>query len=174
MSLGDASGARTGDEVSDVAAAQWHDAVAGALTAGYRWLCLITAWDASCQTATRGAGRRRGSSDPGAGMEGPRPDMVVSCRLENWRTGRARRLETRIAWDGGYRLSSVRDLVAGAAWYEREIADQFGIVLDGGVPGHLVIRPGRSGTPAAPLRRSVPLPARAPGPPGGRERRGGS
>ncbi|AXE38092.1 NADH-quinone oxidoreductase subunit C [Acidipropionibacterium virtanenii] len=155
------------DEVADVTPQQWRDAVTAAIASGCRWLSLITAWDASCESATRGAGRRgaRGRADA-------RPEMVVCCRLLDREAGRAIRLETRIPWDerDGYRLPSVRDLVAGAAWYEREIADQFGITVDGADPRPPVIHPGRSATPAAPMRRSVELPGRAGGPPGGRER----
>lgn len=156
------------DEVVGVEASRWHDAVAEALGAGYRWLCLITAWDSSGETVTRRGGRRTTGSAHAA--EGPGPDMVVCCRLLDRSTGRAVRLETRVSFDDGYRLSSVRDLLAGAVWYEREVSDQFGISFDGGDPRRLVIHPDRSGTGPAPLRRSVELAARAPGPPGGRER----
>lgn len=55
------------------------------------------------------------------------------------------------------RLDSIRDLYAGAAWHEREAAELFGVVFDGGDAGRLLLASGFTG---APLRKEEVLAAR--------------
>ena len=55
--------------------------------------------------------------EPGA------PELLLACRVPR----------------SAPRLESVRDLFAGAAWHEREAADEFGLELDGGDPRPLLL-----------------------------------
>ena len=54
-------------------------------------------------------------------------------------------------------LASIRDLLAGAAWAERETAELFGVEFVGGERGRLLLGPGFVG---APLRKDEVLAAR--------------
>jgi NADH-quinone oxidoreductase subunit C len=82
--------------------------------------------------------------DPGAA------ELLLGCRVP--RT------------DG--RLASVRDLYAGAAWHEREAAEEFGVAFDGGDRRRLLLDAG-AGTP---LRKDEVLAARTAEPwPGAKE-----
>jgi NADH-quinone oxidoreductase subunit C len=54
-------------------------------------------------------------------------------------------------------LDSLRDLVAGAAWHEREAAEMFGLTFAGGDPRRLLLGPDFEGTP---LRKDAVLGAR--------------
>lgn len=121
----------------DVPADRWHDAVAEAI-ATHPWLAHLTAID-------------------GAGERGQDPDIIVVCRCEN-HDGDDVTVSTRVPRDGGS-LDSVVDVVAGAAWYQREIHESFGVTFVG--PGAdnraLLIRD----APKPPLRKEVVLAQRA-------------
>lgn len=121
----------------DVPADRWHDAVAEAMST-HPWLAHLTAID-------------------GAGERGQDPDIIVVCRCEN-HDGDDVTVSTRVPRDGGS-LDSVVDAVAGAAWYQREIHDSFGVTFVG--PGAdnraLLIRD----APKPPLRKEVVLAQRA-------------
>ena len=124
----------------DVTADRWHDAVAEAMST-HPWLAHLTAID-------------------GAGERGQDPDIIVVCRCEN-HDGDDVTVSTRVPRDGGS-LDSVVDAVAGAAWYQREIHDSFGVTFVG--PGAdnraLLIRD----APKPPLRKEVVLAPRRRGP----------
>jgi NADH-quinone oxidoreductase subunit C len=65
------------------------------------------------------------------------------------------------------RLASVRDVYAGAAWHEREAAEEFGVELVGGDRRHLLLG---AGSPPTPLRKDEVLAARTAEPwPGAKE-----
>jgi NADH-quinone oxidoreductase subunit C len=72
------------------------------------------------------------------------------------RPAETRRLSTEVARDGGT-LDSLRDLVAGAAWHEREAAEMFGLTFTGGDPRRLLLAAEFEG---APLRKDAVLGAR--------------
>ncbi|MDU5843356.1 MAG: NADH-quinone oxidoreductase subunit C, partial [Cutibacterium avidum] len=93
----------------DVTADRWHDAVAEAMST-HPWLAHLTAID-------------------GVGERGQDPDIIVVCRCEN-HDGDDVTVSTRVPRDGGS-LDSVVDAVAGAAWYQREIHDSFGVTFVG-------------------------------------------
>lgn len=134
------------DQVRQVPADQWRDAVRGALQEGYRWFCLLTGAD--------------GIADPGpAGA--PDPAIEVICRLVDPGTGAAVRLLTRVPREpAACRLDSVSDLVAGAGWYQRETRDQFGVIFVGGDPAPLILHREEAGAIPA-LRKEVVLAERA-------------
>ncbi|MGK2351540.1 NADH-quinone oxidoreductase subunit C [Cutibacterium sp. V947] len=121
----------------DVAADTWHDAVAEAI-ATHPWLAHLTAID-------------------GAGERGQDPDIIVVCRCED-HGGEDVTVSTRVPRDGGS-LDSVVDIVAGAAWYQREIHDFFGVTFvgSGADDRALLIHD----APIPPLRKEVVLAQRA-------------
>ncbi len=92
-------------------------------------------------------------------------DLRIVVRLLD-AAGAGVRLETLVPRDGGT-LASVRHVLAGAAWHERDVSDFFGVTFDGGDPRPLLLRPGVVGHP---LRKDVVLAARVTRPwPGGKE-----
>ena len=80
--------------------------------------------------------------------------VVVLRHLE--RPAEIRRLSTEVPRDGGS-LDSLRDLVAGAAWHEREAAEMFGLTFAGGDARRLLLASEFEG---APLRKDAVLGAR--------------
>lgn len=146
------------DVVHRVTAGEWHERVAALVADGFTFLHGIGAVDEL----------------------GREPVIRVSCRL--WRATDAGpldsvRVETTVERgitpaDAG-RLDSVSDLIAGAAWYEREIHDFFGVsfVARPGVPDPGLDRPLLNhNEEIRPLRKDVVLPARVATPwPGAKE-----
>ncbi|GAA1432855.1 hypothetical protein GCM10009616_23420 [Microlunatus lacustris] len=80
--------------------------------------------------------------------------VVVLRHLD--RPAEIRRLSTVVPRDGGT-LDSLRGLVAGAAWHEREAAEMFGLTFAGGDGRRLLLGPEFEG---APLRKDAVLGAR--------------
>ncbi|MDO4413433.1 NADH-quinone oxidoreductase subunit C [Cutibacterium sp.] len=119
----------------DVSADTWHDAVAETV-ASHPWLADLTAID---------------------GVGGHDDDIIVVCRCES-HDGDDVTVSTRVPREGG-RLDSIVDVLAGAAWYQREIHDFFGVTFVG--PGAdnraLLVH----GAPRTPLRKEVVLTQRA-------------
>ena len=132
------------DALRRVEASAWHDAVADALASGAQWFDWLGAVD-----------------------EVGREDAIrVVIRLAPGPDADGVRLETLTPRDGGT-LASVADLVAGASWHEREVADFFGVRFTGGDDRPLLLRPGAVGHP---LRRDAVLAARVVRPwPGAKE-----
>lgn len=87
---------------------------------------------------------------------GRSPHVRVIARLAADPDADGVRLETLLDRDAPT-LDSVADLIAGAAWHEREVADFFGVVFAGGDPRPLLLRDGAVGHP---LRRDAVLAAR--------------
>ncbi|SDT29135.1 Respiratory-chain NADH dehydrogenase, subunit [Friedmanniella luteola] len=81
--------------------------------------------------------------------------VVVVLRALD-RPAETRRLSTEVPRDGGA-LDTLRDLVAGAAWHEREAAEMFGLTFTGGDPRRLLLGAEFAG---APLRKDAVLGAR--------------
>ena len=145
------------DTVHAVDPADWHDRVAALVADGFGFLHSIGAVDEL----------------------GRDPVVRICCRL--WRDdGGAMhgvRVETSVDRGGtpedAGRLASVSDLLAGAAWYEREIHDFFGVrfVPVPGAPDPGLDRPLLNHNPhLRPLRKDVVLPARVGTPwPGAKE-----
>jgi NADH-quinone oxidoreductase subunit C len=80
--------------------------------------------------------------------------VVVLRHLDS--PAETRRLSTAVPRDGGT-LDSLRDLVAGAGWHEREAAEMFGLTFAGGDGRRLLLGPEFEG---APLRKDAVLGAR--------------
>lgn len=80
--------------------------------------------------------------------------VVVLRHLD--RPAEIRRLSTEVPRDGGA-LDSLRELVAGAGWHEREAAEMFGLTFVGGDARRLLLGPEFEG---APLRKDAVLGAR--------------
>ncbi|GAA1843101.1 NADH-quinone oxidoreductase subunit C [Microlunatus capsulatus] len=118
-----------------VPAAGWREAVGAALSEGFTFFEWLGAVD-----------------------EVGRADVlrVVVVLRHPDRPAETRRLGTEVPREGG-RLDSLRDLVAGAGWPEREAAEMFGLTFDGGDPRRLLLGPDFEG---APLRKDAVLGAR--------------
>ena len=146
-----------GDAVHSVDPGTWHDRIAGLLAEGFGFLHSLGAVDDL----------------------GRAPVIRVHCRL--WRADGARiegvRVETAVdrglTPEAAGQLPSVSDLLPGAAWYEREIHDFFGVrfVPRPGAPDPGLDRPLLNHTDRLrPLRKDVVLPARVGTPwPGAKE-----
>ncbi|HEY0240405.1 MAG TPA: NADH-quinone oxidoreductase subunit C [Friedmanniella sp.] len=132
--------------MTDVAAETWHDAVVAAYDDGYDWFDWLGCVDElGVSDELRVVLSLRRLDDPGA------PELLLECRVTR----------------SGARLASVRDVFAGAAWHEREAAEEFGIELVGGDRRHLLLDAGSALTP---LRKDVVLAARTAEPwPGAKE-----
>jgi NADH-quinone oxidoreductase subunit C len=118
--------------VRDVAAADWHAAVAALRDAGASWFDLLTAYD---------------ELDAG---------FAVLLRVAR-PGGDAVLLRTRVPRERPV-LASVADLYPGAAWHEREVREMFGIEVEGLTDQRpLLLGPE---APAYPLRKETPLRAR--------------
>ncbi|QIK71480.1 NADH-quinone oxidoreductase subunit C [Propioniciclava coleopterorum] len=133
------------DAVRRVPPQEWRAAVAAALASGNTWFDWLGATD-----------------------EIGREDAFrVLIRLAPTPDADGVRLETLTAGREDPHLPSLRDLIAGAAWHEREVRDFFGITFDGGDNRPLLLRPDAVGHP---LRRDAVLAARVARPwPGGKE-----
>ncbi|MDO5533727.1 MAG: NADH-quinone oxidoreductase subunit C [Propionibacteriaceae bacterium] len=132
------------DDVQRVEASAWHDAVAAAVASGCGWFDWLGAVD-----------------------EIGRADAIrVVVRLAPGPDADGVRLEALVPREGGA-LASVADVVAGAAWHEREVTEFFGITFAGGDARPLLLRPDAVGHP---LRRDAVLAARVVRPwPGAKE-----
>jgi NADH-quinone oxidoreductase subunit C len=118
-----------------VPAAGWREAVAAALAEGYTFFEWLGAVDE-------------------VGRADVLRVVVVLRHLE--RPAETRRLSTEVPRDGGT-LNSLRGLVAGAAWHEREAAEMFGLTFAGGDGRRLLLAEEFEG---APLRKDAVLGAR--------------
>ena len=118
-----------------VPAANWRDSVGAALADGFTFFEWLGAVD-----------------------EVGRADVlrVVVVLRHPGRPAETRRLSTEVPREGGT-LDSLRDLVAGAGWPEREAAGMFGLTFTGGDPRRLLLSPDFEG---APLRKDAVLGAR--------------
>ena len=131
--------------MADVAPADWHDAVRAARDAGHDWFDWLGCVDeVGVSDELRVVLSLRRLDDPGA------PELLLQCRVP--RTGAS--------------LPSIRDLFAGAAWHEREAAEEFGVELVGGDRRRLLLDAGVE----TPLRKDDVLAARTAEPwPGAKE-----
>lgn len=119
-----------------VPAQEWHQAVLAAREAGLGWFDWLGAVDEVGRAEElRVVLSLRDLDDPGAA------EVLLACRLP--------RAEPR--------LDSIRDLFAGAAWHEREVAELFGVDFLGGDRRRLLLDPAFEGTP---LRKDEVLAAR--------------
>ena len=122
------------DEVRRVAPGRWRAEVAALLASGCTWFDWLGGVD-----------------------EVGREDAIrVVVRLAPHPDTDGVRLEVLVPRDGGT-LASIADLVAGASWHEREVAEFLGIGFAGGDDRPLLLRPGAVGHP---LRRDAVLAAR--------------
>lgn len=130
----------------EVAPEAWYDAVVAAQADGYDWFDWLGCTDEiGVSDELRVVLSLRRFDDPGA------PELLLVCRVP--------RSEPRLA--------SVRDVFAGAAWHEREAAEEFGIELGGGDRRRLLLD-GSFTVP--PLRKDEVLAARTAEPwPGAKE-----
>jgi NADH-quinone oxidoreductase subunit C len=129
----------------DVAAADWHDAVSAAREDGHDWFDWLGCVDEiGVSDELRVVLSVRRLDDPGE------PELLLQCRVPRDEP----------------RLASVRDLYAGAAWHEREAAEEFGVEFVGGDRRRLLLDRGVE----APLRKDDVLAARTAEPwPGAKE-----
>ena len=131
-----------------VRAESWRDDVSQALQEGYTWLYQLTAVD--------GIGGELGSV------------IEILLRLED-SAGRSIVIQTAVPRDRA-ELPAIDDLIAGAAWYQREVHDQFGVVFTAADMTPLLVHPQaladhhqplgeHQSAAAAPLRKDVVLTA---------------
>ena len=102
-----------------VRAESWRDDVSQALQEGYTWLYQLTAID--------GIGGELGSV------------IEILLRLED-SAGRSLVIQTAVPRDRA-ELPAIDDLIAGAAWYQREVHDQFGVVFTAADMTPLLVHP---------------------------------
>ena len=120
----------TGVRVED-----WHAAVLAACGDGYDWFDWLGCTDEiGVSDELRVVLSLRRLDEPGL------PELLLECRVP--------RSEPRLA--------SVRDVYAGAAWHEREAAEEFGVEFVGGDRRRLLL----DGGVTAPLRKDEVLAAR--------------
>ena len=131
--------------MSEVAAEAWHDAVLAAHETGHDWFDWLGCVDEiGVSDELRVVLSLRRLDDPGA------PELLLQCRVP--------RAEARLA--------SVRDVYAGAAWHEREAAEEFGVEFVGGDRRRLLL----DASAGTPLRKDDVLAARTAQPwPGAKE-----
>ena len=131
--------------MTEVPAQEWHDAVLAARADGYNWFDWLGCVDEiGVSDELRVVLSLRRLDDPAA------PELLLACRVPRDEP----------------RLASVRDVFAGAAWHEREAAEEFGVELEGGDRRRLLLDAG-AGTP---LRKDEVLAARTAEPwPGAKE-----
>ncbi len=124
--------------------ADWHDAVAGAVADGYRFLDFLSAVD-----------------------EPPMVRVVLHLVDVDRRPLRHCWLGTVLAESPDPTISTVSDVLPAAAWHERELYEMFGITVSGH-PGlaPLLLPDGFQGRP---LRKGFPLAARSADWPGANE-----
>ena len=131
------------DELREVPAADWVDAVERAVADGYGFADWLGCVDEIGRSA----------------------ELRVVVRLVHLPDLAAVRLSTRVPRDGGA-LPTLRHVLPGLAWHEREARDLFGVRFVGGDERPLFVR----GYGAHPLRKDEVLAARAVTPwPGGKE-----
>jgi NADH-quinone oxidoreductase subunit C len=132
--------------VREVAVEDWHDTVRTARDAGHDWFDWLGCVDEiGVADELRVVLSLRRLDEPGAA------ELLLACRVPR----------------SAARLPSVRDLYAGAAWHEREAAEEFGVEFVGGDRRRLLLDPGSTD---APLRKDEVLAARTAGPwPGAKE-----
>ncbi|MGI3782846.1 MAG: NADH-quinone oxidoreductase subunit C [Janthinobacterium lividum] len=130
----------------EVAAEAWHEAVVAARADGYDWFDWLGCVDEiGVSDELRVVLSLRRLDDPGV------PELLLACRVA--------RSEPRLA--------SIRDLFAGAAWHEREAAEEFGLDVVGGDRRRLLLDVGSAPTP---LRKDEVLATRTAEPwPGAKE-----
>lgn len=136
------------DEVRHVTAETWRQEVARALVDGFTWLDALVGVDA--------IGAAHGPAGDDA-ADDPVPTIEVHLRLED-RQGAGRRLVTAVPRENPV-LPGLSDLIAGLAWWQREVHDEFGVRFEGDDLSPLLIHPGT--TPPHPLRKDVVLAERA-------------
>lgn len=129
----------------DVAAQDWHAAVLAAREDGYGWFDWLGCVDEiGVADELRVVLSLRRLDDASA------PELLLQCRVP--------RSEPQV--------DSVRDVFAGAAWHEREAAEEFGLEVVGGDRRRLLL----DASVEAPLRKDEVLAARTAGPwPGAKE-----
>jgi NADH-quinone oxidoreductase subunit C len=123
-----------------VAPGQWFDAVAALRAEGFTFFEWLGAVDE--------VGRPDG---------GPARLRVVVVLRHLARPAETRRLSTEVDREAPA-LASLTPLFAGASWHEREAAEMFGVVFDGGSARRLLLGPEFEGTP---MRKDEVLGARA-------------
>lgn len=130
----------------EVASDTWHDAVLAAREDGYDWFDWFGCVDEiGVSDEFRVVLSLRRLAEPGA------PELLLECRVPR----------------SAPRLASVRDVYAGAAWHEREAAEEFGVDLVGGDRRRLLLDGEAMPTP---LRKDEVLAARTAEPwPGAKE-----
>lgn len=134
------------EELREVAGHDWTTAVESALAEGYRWFDFLDCVDEigradEFRLVLRLVDREQ------SGLPGITVQTSVSRAAPE--------------------LPTLRHLIAGASWHEREIAEMFGVTFVGGDPANLLLRPGFGGHP---LRKDDVLGARAVRPwPGAKE-----
>lgn len=143
------------DEVREVAAAEWVDAVSAALAEGFTWFDSLHAVD------------EFGRPQPGVDEH-----FRVLCRLVRWgEEGPAcLQLHTHVP-RGNPALDSLGEIIPGATWHEREAHDFFGITFTGGDDRPLLLHQAEGvAEPLRPLRKDAVLAARVTRPwPGARD-----
>jgi NADH-quinone oxidoreductase subunit C len=129
----------------EVAAEVWHDAVDAARADGYDWFDWLGCTDEiGVSDELRVVLSLRRLDEPGL------PELLLQCRVPR----------------ADPRLASVRDVYAGAAWHEREAAEEFGVDFVGGDRRRLLL----DEAVTAPLRKDEVLAARTAEPwPGAKE-----
>lgn len=145
-----------GEQVRDVAAADWHEEVAAAVAAGFDMLDFLTGVDTPVEQKEQA-------------------DLALVCHLYAVGTGHhpVPGLLLRTLLAPGEPVVSITDLLPGAAWHERETHEMFGVDVAGFDDGTgrglrpLLLPDGFEGTP---LRKSFVLAARVAKPwPGAKE-----
>ena len=129
----------------EVAAPGWHDAVVEAHAQGHDWFDWLGCVDEiGASDELRVVLSLRRLADPGA------PELLLACRVPR----------------SAAQVASVRGVFAGAAWHEREAAEEFGVEFVGGDRRPLLLGPAAG----SPLRKDEVLAARAAEPwPGAKE-----
>lgn len=130
----------------EVPVEDWHDAVVAAREDGYDWFDWLGCVDEiGVSDELRVVLSLRRLDEPTTA------ELLLGCRVP--------RSEPRVA--------SIRDVFAGAAWHEREAAEELGVEFLGGDPRHLLLDHGSAPTP---LRKDAVLAARTAEPwPGAKE-----
>ena len=128
-----------------VPAEEWYDAVRAAREDGYDWFDWLGCVDEiGVSDELRVVLSLRRLTDPGSS------ELLLECRVPR----------------SDPRLASVRDLYAGAAWHEREAAEELGVEFVGGDRRRLLLDAGVE----TPLRKDQVLAARTAEPwPGAKE-----
>ncbi len=121
------------DEVRLVPVDSWHESVVSAVGEGFAVLGLVTAVD------------EVGRSD----------EIRLIARLTRRGSAHGVQIQTLVPRDGAH-LPTLGDVLAGAAWFEREVHDFFGVAFDGADMAPLL----NHDETIRPLRKDVVLAAR--------------